>query len=169
MCDSTDCQGGFWCPHGFDPPVPPGPPAPPLVPGHLGQPSYAECASLAVIVGLCDQFCWPIPATISPGFVNRLREWVKREVERGNIAKLVAAVSDTSAAMSPPDDDGEDLTNFDPTKEGGGGPCLACGLRFDPWVYSRYCQACIWDGKADADAASRTLAMPKKQGSGPGA
>jgi hypothetical protein len=42
--------------------------------------------------------------------------------------------------------DDEDLSGFDPTKEGGGGPCERCGRRFEPWMYSALCQACIWDG-----------------------
>lgn len=70
----------------------PGPFAPPLVPGHLGQPSYEDCARAALIVGLCDECKVPLPPTISPGFANRLRDWVKREVERGNLDKIVGAV-----------------------------------------------------------------------------
>lgn len=69
----------------------PGPTPPPLVPGHLGQPSYQECACASLIVGLCDTLDIPLPSNISPGFANRLRDWVKRECERGNIGKLMAA------------------------------------------------------------------------------
>jgi hypothetical protein len=83
--------------HGDTDTAVPGPHPPPLVPGHLGQPSYAECASLAALVGLCDHYGWPVPPTISPGFANRLRDWVKREFERGNLDKLVAAAGGDDA------------------------------------------------------------------------
>jgi hypothetical protein len=41
--------------------------------------------------------------------------------------------------------EGDELRDFDPCAEGGGGPCERCGRRFEPWVYARLCQACVWD------------------------
>lgn len=42
-------------------------------------------------------------------------------------------------------DEEDELRDFDPTKEGGGGPCERCGYQQEPWRFSRFCQACIWD------------------------
>jgi hypothetical protein len=39
----------------------------------------------------------------------------------------------------------EDLRGFDPTKEGGGGPCPRCGREMEPWVYAAVCTPCAWD------------------------
>lgn len=39
----------------------------------------------------------------------------------------------------------DELADYDPLQEGGGGPCERCGYVQDPWRYSRLCQACIWD------------------------
>lgn len=67
-------------------------PGPPLIPDHMGQPSYAECAKAAWLVGFCDEFHQPLPPTISPGFASQLRKWMRREVELGNLTKLRQAV-----------------------------------------------------------------------------
>lgn len=42
----------------------------------------------------------------------------------------------------------DELRDFDPTLELGGGPCKGCGVEQEPWRFSDYCQACIWDGTA---------------------
>jgi hypothetical protein len=39
----------------------------------------------------------------------------------------------------------DELRDFDPTRELGGGPCKRCGYPQPPWRFSQLCQACIWD------------------------
>jgi hypothetical protein len=43
------------------------------------------------------------------------------------------------------DDDEDELRDFDPAQEGGGGPCAGCGREMPPWRYSSICQGCAWD------------------------
>jgi hypothetical protein len=77
------------------------------------------------------------------------------------LAPLAAASGTMSAKMTPfgavrpgrevdsagmdEDETDEDLSDFDPCKEGGGDQCERCGYVIEPWVYSRLCQGCIWD------------------------
>lgn len=74
---------------------------PPFIPGHLGAPSYDECARMAVLIGLFEVVGEPMPARLawSVGQWERpVREWARKEVERGNLDKLMAAASRKAAS-----------------------------------------------------------------------
>ncbi len=50
---------------------------------------------------------------------------------------------------------GEDLSRFDPTLEGGGGPCAVCGIEMQPWRYAKNCAGCEWDRSQARDVGER--------------
>jgi hypothetical protein len=54
----------------------------------------------------------------------------------------------TDQSSEPMVSDFDEERDFDPTQEGGGDPCERCGVRQEPWRYSRLCQGCIWDDQA---------------------
>jgi hypothetical protein len=85
--------------------------------------------------------------------VSAAREWLAANPSEGKGAVPMRDESELAAQeerefMDAAHGD-ENLDNFDPAQEGGGDPCRSCGRKQDPWRYSRYCQACIWDGLAD--------------------
>jgi hypothetical protein len=57
--------------------------------------------------------------------------------------------------MSGERSEDDELRDYDPTQEGGGGPCERCGYEQEPWRFSRLCQACIWDS-ADSESREET-------------
>lgn len=73
----------------------PGPPDPPLVPGLIGTPSYEECAQMLAILSFYETVGWPMPAKLAwriDPWDRRLREWGRREIERGNFDRMMEAV-----------------------------------------------------------------------------
>jgi hypothetical protein len=67
-----------------------------LVPGHFGTPTYKECAQMLFVVGLAETTGTGLPPAgafkVGP-WDRRLREWGRREVERGNLDNLIAAIT----------------------------------------------------------------------------
>lgn len=51
-------------------------------------------------------------------------------------------------------DSDNELRDFDPCAEGGGQWCEGCGQPQEPWRFSRFCQACLWDGRGGGATAS---------------
>jgi hypothetical protein len=63
----------------------------------MGYPSYEECAAMAAILGVYEVLGVPLPTQLAwkiGPWESRLREWVKREVERGNLGKLTGACAE---------------------------------------------------------------------------
>jgi hypothetical protein len=58
---------------------------------------------------------------------------------------LSAAKADCEQAA----DGDHELDDFDPCAEGGGALCEGCAQPQEPWRYSRFCQACLWDGRGN--------------------
>lgn len=74
---------------------PPGPPDPPLIPGHLGAPSYEECAGMLLLVSVSEATNTALPPSIAfqiGPWVERVKEWGRREIDRGNLDQIVEAM-----------------------------------------------------------------------------
>jgi hypothetical protein len=80
---------------------PPGPPDPPLVPGHLGSPTYRECADMLIVMSVYEASGVALPPDLAwklGPWKTRLREWGRREVERGNLDALIALTDEAPGA-----------------------------------------------------------------------
>lgn len=72
----------------------PGPPVPPLVPGHLGAPLYDELAQMLVILSVYETLGQSLPTRLAwriDPWADRVREWGKREIQRGNFDRIMEA------------------------------------------------------------------------------